>query len=451
MFGTKFRPLTFSDVLGLDPIKKILRKYIELNSFSNGYLFTGSHSSGKTSMSRIFSRAILCSNRLEDMSPCNECPSCLAFLEDRNPGYLEIDAANNGTKDRIKDIKESLKYESIVGKKIILFDEAHNISTEGKDALLAQLELDKNGNIILIFCTTEPEKIPSTIRSRCTEFSFIKPSEKLVLDKLRKICDLEEIEYEEEALDLIVRASGRHYRDAENKLEQALMLGSIDKENVSTIVSVYDDVIVDMLINLPADIGKSLDCSEYLLSRMNVKDVYNSILRIVNDTIKYMNGIQFSSHYSSLLSLLKNQYNSSLFDLLDYIINKDKLNDAILFQSDILMIHYKFLKGGIKSKAFKVPDSVPKQEIDSREGDSVHKKSLKEISSNELEPWEREDLLRQHKLNETKKYKSEKVKERVSDVWGPETKDKLPPESTNNKLSRKEFCEALGDDFEETI
>ena len=150
MFGIKYRPLSFKGIYGLPVVKKVLQKILSTGVYDPGYLFEGAYSSGKTTISRIFARSILCENRLEDMSPCNVCESCRAFLENRHMDYIEIDAANNGTKDKIQDIKELIKYESITGTKIILYDEAHNISKDGKDALLAQLEKE-DSNVIIIF------------------------------------------------------------------------------------------------------------------------------------------------------------------------------------------------------------------------------------------------------------------------------------------------------------
>ena len=355
MFGKEFRPLDFSSVLGVSVVKKILQGYLSKNEYDTAYLFVGSYSSGKTTLGRIFARSILCENRTADMSPCNSCPSCKSFLEDRHPGYLEIDAATNSGKDRIQEIKDSLKYESIAHKKIILFDEAHGISKDGKDALLKQLETE-DPNIVFIFCTTEIEKMPETIKSRCIEFHLPEPSESLVIEKLKSICESKKITYDPEALDIIVRSSGRHYRDAENKLRQVSILGDVSVENVQQVVTLYDQEIVEMLLNLPGNLSRSMQIADELTAKMDIRSIYHSILRILNDAIKYSVGISHGSEqYNALMKSLRSQYSSVLFEILDFILAKNRLSDLVFFQSDFLILHHKFSKGGLNFKGFTPP------------------------------------------------------------------------------------------------
>ena len=434
----QFRPLDFNSVLGVSVVKKILQGYLSKNEYDTAYLFVGSYSSGKTTLGRIFARSILCENRTADMSPCNSCPSCKSFLEDRHPGYLEIDAATNSGKDRIQEIKDSLKYESIAHKKIILFDEAHGISKDGKDALLKQLETE-DPNIVFIFCTTEIEKMPETIKSRCIEFHLPEPSEYLVIEKLKSICEYKKITYDPEALDIIVRSSGRHYRDAENKLRQVSILGDVSVENVQQVVTLYDQEIVEMLMALPKDLSKAMLIAEQLTTKMDVRSVYHSILRILNDAIKLSVGVPVGSEaYGSLLKLLKAQYASLLFEMLDFMLAKNRLSDLVFFQSDLLILHHKFAKGGLDFKGFVPPDDeqVSKKETESREV----------LDTKNLPPWKKDEALRQYKLEKLQKGEvTSKVSERVSHKWGPETVDKTPAQIKKPKLSPKEFQKMMGD------
>ena len=444
MFGIAFRPLTFESVYGVPVAKKILQGYIKAQSYDPGYLFVGPYSSGKTTLSRIFARSILCTSRLPDMSPCNTCPSCKAFLENRHPGYLEIDAANNGTKDRIIEIKEMLKYESIAGRKIILFDEAHNITKEGKDALLLQLETG-DPNITLIFCTTEVDKMPDTIRSRCTDFRLPKPSEKDIIQKLIGICDNKKLKYEKEALNLIVRSVGRHFRDAENKLRQISMLGDITLDNTKDVVTLYDDEIVTMLLALPNDLSTAIRITDSLMTKMDIRLIYESILKLLNDGIKSLNGVSFESEqYGALVTTLKNGFGQVLFELLDFILNKNRLNDSAMFQSDILILHYKFMKGGFKFKAFDIPE-----EVDRAKKRATNQDEGREILENKsLQPWEKDDLLRGIKYKRLQTGQSEKVVEAVSKKWGPEKKDKVPEQPQKTKLSPEQFSQIIGGSVE---
>ena len=432
MFGVKYRPLTFSGVYGLPIVKKVLQKVLRSGQFDPGYLFEGSYSSGKTTISRIFARAVLCENRQEDMSPCNKCSSCRAFLENRHTDYMEIDAANNGTKDKIQEIKEAIRFESVTGTKIILFDEAHNISKEGKDAILTQLEKEGT-NVIIIFCTTEIEKMPETLRSRCVEFCLPEAKDDDIIDKLQKICETQKLKYDTEALHLILRATGRHYRDAENKLRQISMLGDINKENVQDIINLYDDDIAEMLYNLPDNLSKVVEISDYLISRMNIKSIYSSILRILSDSIKHMNGVTFSSiAYTKSLNALNKKFGAILFELTDYILNRNKLNDVTFFQSDLLILHYKFVKGGLKFKPFE-PLKSESQPV-KKERPKTASRGI--IDDPNLEPWEKEEKLRELKASRIANKREETVSERVTKQWGPEKVEiKADSKSTDVKMT----------------
>jgi len=442
MFGKEFRPLDFNSVLGVPVVKKLLQGYLSKNEYDTAYLFVGSYSSGKTTLGRIFARSILCNNRTEDLSPCNSCPSCKMFLEDRHPGYLEIDAATNSGKDRIQDIKDSLKYESVAHKKIILFDEAHGISKDGKDALLKQLEA-ADPNVIFIFCTTEIEKMPETVRSRCVEFHLPEPSESLVIEKLKSIWENKKIVYDLDALDIIVRSSGRHYRDAENKLRLVSILGDVSVENVQQVVVLYDQEIVEMLMALPKDLSKAMQIADQLTSKMDIRSIYHSILRILNDAIKLSVGVPVGSEaYCALLKQIRAQYASMLFEILDFMLAKNRLSDQIFFQSDLLILHHKFAKGGLDFKGFVPPvaEQVSKKE----------KNETREVlDTKNLPPWKKDEVLRKHKIEALQKSETtSKVSERVSDKWGPETVSKTPAQLKKPTLSPKEFRKMMGDTIE---
>lgn len=445
MFGIEFRPLTFDSVYGLPVTKRILTGNLRTNTFDPGYLFVGPYSSGKTTISRLFARSVLCENRLPDMSPCNECTSCKNFLANKHPGYLEIDAANNGTKDRIQEIKEILRYESITGKKIILFDEAQNITKEGKDALLLELELG-DPNVILIFCTTEVDKMPKALSSRCCDFRLSEPSENDIIQKLEDICKVKGLKYDRDALHIIVRAVGRHYRDAENKIRQVSMLGDINIENVESVVSLYDNEIAAMLIALPKDLSTAIRIADCLTSLMDIRQIYESVLRLVNDSIKSMNGVTYeSSDYNNIVGSLRSSFGNVLFEILDYVLNKNRLNDMTVFQSDILILHYKFLKGGFKFKAFDVPDS---QGVQAEKRVSTQDEGRDILEDKTLEPWEQEVKLRDLKTRRLQTVKSEKVTEAVSKKWGPETKSKVPEQPKKSEISKEQFTQIVGGTIE---
>lgn len=445
MFGVEFRPLTFGDVLGLDDAKDILRKILQTCDYDSGYIFGGSHATGKTTLGRIFARAILCENRSGDMSPCNECKSCRDFLAERNPAYLEIDAANQGTKEKIQDIKDSLRYETLSNRKIILFDEAHDISEAGKDALLLQLER-YDPNVILIFCTTDPDKMHQTLRSRCMEFAIQDPSETLVKEKLSRICAAKGIGHEDDALEDIVRSVGRHYRDAENKLRQVSLLGEVSRENVKRAVSMYVDETTGLLLTLPDDLGKAITFADYLVSKMNVHRIYSLMVRILVDAVKQSNGVPFpDGRYSDLLRAVSKKYGPMAYEVLDYLVSKNRMNDQQMFQSDMLIVHYRFRKGSF------VPQAAPSQErpAEQRAAEQgtesvqtvVKAPTISELSK--LPDGKKEDVVRQYKESRRKQRVDERVPEKVSRSWGPEKKENMQELIHRRPVSRDEMERVL--------
>lgn len=438
MFGVEFRPLTFGDVLGLEDTKDVLRRVLQTSDYDPGYIFGGSHATGKTTLGRIFARAALCPNRGEDMSPCNECKSCLDFLAERNQGYLEIDAANQGTKENIQAIKDSLRYETLSARRIILFDEAHDISDAGKDALLLQLERH-DPNVILIFCTTEPDKMHQTLRSRCMEFAIQDPSDRLVKAKLETICKAKGITHEDEALDDIVRATGRHYRDAENKLRQVSLLGDVTRDNVKRAVSLYVDETAGLLLTIPDDLGKALTFADYLLSKMNVHRVYALIVRILVDAIKASNGVAFpEGRYSDILHAVSRKYAGMAYEVLDYLVSKNRLNDQQMFQSDILILHYRFRKGSFIPKEqapLPAAEKAATAAVAQEGAKPLRAPSISELSK--LPDGKREDVVREYKENRRKQRVDERVPEMVSKAWGPEKK-----ENTQELIHRRPVTKA---------
>jgi DNA polymerase III subunit gamma/tau len=446
MFGTKYRPLDFDSVLGLDNVKDILKAIIKSGSYDPAYLFEGDYSSGKTTLARLFARSILCNNKKDDMSPCNECPSCKDFLSERNPSYIEIDAANNGSKEKIQELLEKLKYETVSGVVIIFLDECHEISKAGKDALLIELEKE-NKNVIFLFGTTSIDKMPPELRSRCVEFQLPQPTEAYVLKKLQKICELNSLQYTQDALFTIVQSSGRHYRDAEIKLEVTSRLGDINEENVAKVVTLYIKEIAYLLIALPYDLSKTFKAAEYLISRMNIKDLYGNILMMINDTIKYSQGFTFeSASYVEILKMLSKQYSASAFEVLDYLLSRQRLNDLTLFHSDLLILHYKFLQGHFDKKELVLPKVVTPKVYPSN--NDAEKKSGREIGLdyiNQHAPWEREELVRQIKNKKSKENQDNRIEENVSKEWGPQIKGSTADRKAilRGQITKEAFKEAV--------
>ncbi len=363
MSGTKYRPLNFDQVLGMDHIKTILKSSLVSKDLKKAYLFSGEFSVGKTTIARIFARSILCLDLQPDGSSCNKCTSCEAFLANRHPGYLEIDAATHGGIEDINKLKEDLTYESLTTYSIILLDECHMISKAGKDALLKELEKTED-NIIFLFCTTEIDKMPDTLRSRCIEFYIPHPSTVLVVKKLMFICDKEGIPYKsEDPFYLLVSATGGHYRDAENKLSQIKILGEMTRENVKKVIQVQNEEVLDLLLNLPSNLKKTLEVCNYLINQISVQDLYRNILTLLVDSEKRACGFNFGDKkYQDMLETLTHNFSGMIPGLLDYLIVKDRVNNITSLEADLILIHYRFIKGQFKAPDLKKPVEVKKEE-----------------------------------------------------------------------------------------
>ncbi len=235
---TKYRPTTFDDVVGQPHVVPVLRGMLKKKQVVPSTVITGSYGCGKTTLARIFSKALLCESPLEGIS-CNACKSCVSFDLGTNVNYLERDAASQG---KVADIRELLKlcvYEPLGSpKRVIVLDEAHKITVEGWNALLKILE-DSSHNIF-IFCTTELDKIIDTIQSRSRLLPLAPISQEDIQKRLRFVLTQENAQFDEEALKAISEFTEGHLRDALNLAEQANLIGSVTAETISAITKRVD-------------------------------------------------------------------------------------------------------------------------------------------------------------------------------------------------------------------
>ena len=220
----KYRSKTFDDLLGQDQVVIPLKNQITQGKMSHAYLFSGTRGTGKTSAAKILARAVNCLHP-KDGNPCNQCENCKLILEDRMMDVVEMDAASNNGVDDIRDLKDRVVYPPSLGKyKVYIIDEVHMLSKGAFNALLKVLE-EPPDHLIFILATTEIEKIPQTIQSRCQKFQFRRLSVETMARGMGEILKQEGISAQEEALTLLARHGQGSMRDSLSLLEQCLYLG----------------------------------------------------------------------------------------------------------------------------------------------------------------------------------------------------------------------------------
>jgi DNA polymerase-3 subunit gamma/tau len=220
VFARKWRPLTFDDVVGQEHITGTLKKAIEKNRIAHAYIFSGTRGVGKTTTARILASALNC-EKGPTPSPCGVCESCKGVINGSSFDVLEIDGASNNSVEDIRQLRENVGYSSMGGKyRIFVIDEVHMLSKAAFNALLKTLEEPPQG-VIFIFATTEPQKIPATIHSRCQRYDFRRIVPEQILERLERICTREKVAFEKQALMLIARKADGSMRDALSLLDQA--------------------------------------------------------------------------------------------------------------------------------------------------------------------------------------------------------------------------------------
>lgn len=215
----KWRPVSFGDVKGQDPIVKTLKNQITSGRIGHAYLFCGTRGTGKTSIAKIFARAVNCEHPV-DGSPCNECETCRHIMEGSSLNVVEIDAASNNGVENIREIREQVQYPPTEGKyRVYIIDEVHMLSTGAFNALLKTLE-EPPSYVIFILATTEVHRIPITVLSRCQRYDFRRITADTIAARLKELTDAEQMPVEERALRYLAKAGDGSMRDALSLLDQ---------------------------------------------------------------------------------------------------------------------------------------------------------------------------------------------------------------------------------------
>ena len=249
----KFRPKIFDDVLGQEHVTRTLKNQIMSQNIAHAYLFSGIRGTGKTSTAKIFARAVNCLNNHEG-NPCNECEICISILDETNMDVIEMDAASNNGVDDIRELRDKVMFLPVKSKyKVYIIDEVHMLSKGAFNALLKTLE-EPPEHLLFILATTEPQKIPPTILSRCQRFDLKRINADIIVENMKKICNELEIKYEEKALKLIAANSEGAMRDAQSILDRCISFNSqVDYDTVINLLGTVNYQVILEAVEAIAD------------------------------------------------------------------------------------------------------------------------------------------------------------------------------------------------------
>jgi len=265
---------------------------------------------------------------------------------------------------------------SLERKKILYLDECHDISRQGQDVLLKQVE-QCPPHLIYLFSTTEIEKLRPTLKKRCIQFQFSKVSSDQIFNRLKHISNIEKITCEEEALRMIADRAEGHVRDALKLLEEASCLGPVTVNTVTKISVDYSSEIFDILINLGSDLPKSIEICRKVASFISATEFYNQLITLVCDAVKLSYGYcDFLPKRKVMLEKLNAVHGSNLVEFLNYMISREKYVDKVGLQGDIILLHYKFCTNSFKPQ-------IPEQNV-SVSPSMVQNPPVEQVSSSSM-------------------------------------------------------------------
>ena len=349
----KYRSQTFSQLVGQEIVAKTLKQAVEQEKISHAYLFSGPRGTGKTSVAKIFAKAMNCPNQ-EGGEPCNNCYICQAVTDGSLEDVIEMDAASNNGVDEIRDIRDKSTYApSIAQYKVYIIDEVHMLSTGAFNALLKTLE-EPTPNVVFILATTELHKIPATILSRVQRFEFKSIKTQDIRDHIFHILEKEGIAYETEAVEIIARRAEGGMRDALSILDQALSLTQDARLTTAVSEEITGTISLSALDNYVAALAQK-DVTRALENLNLIFDNGKSMTRFVTDLLQYLRDILIVQTGG------ENTHHSDLF--------KDNLglSQAVLFEMiGIATSSLADIKSSLQPKIYAEMMTIRLAEIDSK-------------------------------------------------------------------------------------
>ena len=338
----KFRPLKFEEMVGQEHIIKTLKNEIIAGRIGHAYLFNGGRGTGKTTAAKILARAANCLNP-QNGEPCNECEVCKAALDGSLTDIVEMDAASNNSVEDIRQIRDEVNFLPTLAKyRIYIIDEVHMLSTGAFNALLKTLE-EPPAHVKFILATTEPQKLPATILSRCQRFDFKKLSEEYIIKRLKIVCDESKIDITEEGLKTIAILAEGGMRDALSILERCAQEETkITEEIIKELVGIPQTSSVSKLVEniVSNNTTESLESiSEVINSGKDVENFLWEIIKYVKDILIYKSNGKLELYSSQELEKIKEISNKTNKEtLINMISNLSELANRIKWSSQKLIM-----------------------------------------------------------------------------------------------------------------
>jgi len=283
VLARKYRPSTFSEVVGQEHILKALENSIQHNKLHQAYIFSGTRGVGKTTIARVFAKCLNCQKTdIPMLEPCNECTACMEIKDGRHIEFLEVDAASRTGVDDMRELLESVQYKPANARyKIYLIDEVHMLSKSSFNALLKTLE-EPPPHVMFLMATTEAEKVPKTVLSRCLQLNLKVIPETQIREHIQSLLDLENINYDDESLNLIANSAQGSIRDGLTLLDQAIAHGNgvLESDQVKALLGTIDQShIIELVNHVVASDGDGAYLALNKITELNVE--YEQVLKII--------------------------------------------------------------------------------------------------------------------------------------------------------------------------
>ena len=441
----KYRPTTFEEVSGQSHIVTILKNALKTNKIGHAYLFAGPRGTGKTTMAKLFAKALNCNEGVGHQ--CNECQNCLAINNSSHPDVIEIDAASNNGVDEVRDLIDKVHYSTILGRyKVYIIDEVHMMTPGAFNALLKTLE-EPPEHVIFILATTEPHKILPTILSRCQRFDFSKLSNEEIKNRLIYVLEKENVKCEDEALDIIISLCDGGMRDALSILDQVLAFSN-DNLKAKDVLDIFSIESKQEKLNLLDDVANNDTASvlkrikNYVAKGTDIKRLTSDILDILKDALIYN-----KTKNEALLEVLNEDEAHNLNNNFSY--------DSLIFNIDTILEaikNYKLVNN--INPIFEIAFLKLKSDSNNKINNQENKTNIKITTSEQTKPYiktkkieekeNKEEIKEEIKEQKEEKNKIETVKEETLSLFDNIDESKISKEVMfPNVIRVEESCYKL--------